>query len=195
MKEQILAAIGEIGLQPAASLNAGLAANDRVKYAFSLLQMAIDHAEHPKHSVASLKQERIGCGIDDPDLDTVVAEARMVGEACHVPGATRIFARIVDGMRLMAAPVLAAHPGDFATRVDALLGSMPASKDDLIDPAATSAMMHAEHGKTDSLHRLVMDLHKKLNALQVEMAEETLDGAAAYGLANCLSLLARSANL
>ena len=59
---------------------------------------------------------------------------------------------------------------------------MPATKDDLIDPVATSAMMQAGHGKTDSLHRLVMDLHKQLNALQGEMAEETLDGAAAYGL-------------
>ena len=182
MKDQILAAIGETGLQPAASLNAGLAANDRIKYAFSLLQMAIDHAEHPEQPVASLRQERIGCGIDDPDLDTVVAEARMVGEACRVPGATRIFARIGDDMRLMAAPVLAAHSDGFATRVEALLGNMPATKDDLIDPAATSAMMQAGHGKTDSLHRLVMDLHKQLNALQGEMAEETLDGAAAYGL-------------
>jgi hypothetical protein len=154
MKDQILAAIGETGLQPAASLNAGLAANDRIKYAFSLLQMAIDHAEHPEQPVASLRQERIGCGIDDPDLDTLMAEARMVGEACRVPGATRIFARIGDDMRLMAAPVLTAHSDGFATRVEALLGSMPATKDDLIDPAATSAMMQAGHGKTDSLHRL-----------------------------------------
>jgi hypothetical protein len=73
------------------------------------MQMAIDHAEHPKQPVASLKQERIGCGVDDPDLDTVVAEARMVGEACSVPGASRIFDRIVDDLRLMAAPVLAAY--------------------------------------------------------------------------------------
>ena len=44
MKTQILAAIGEKELQPAACLNAALAANDRVKYAFSLLQMALAHA-------------------------------------------------------------------------------------------------------------------------------------------------------
>jgi len=47
MKSEILAAIGETELQPAARLNAALAANDRVKYAFSLLQMAVAHAEHP----------------------------------------------------------------------------------------------------------------------------------------------------
>ena len=35
----------------------------------------------------------------------------------------------------------------------------------------------------DSLHRLVMDLHKRLNAMQAELAEETMDGAAAYNLA------------
>jgi uncharacterized protein Yka (UPF0111/DUF47 family) len=183
MKTQILAAIGETGLQPAAALNAALAANDRVKYAFSLLQMAIDHAAHPGHPAASLKQERIGCGIDDPDLDTVVAEARMVRKSCRVPGAGRLFARIADDMRMMAAPVLAAHPDGFAARLDHLLGSMPDPKDDLLDPDATSAMMQAGHGHDDSLHRLVMDLHKQLNALQAEMAEETVDGASAYGLA------------
>jgi uncharacterized protein Yka (UPF0111/DUF47 family) len=183
MKEQILAAIGEIGLQPAASLNAGLAANDRVKYAFSLLQMAIDHAEHPERPIVSLKQERISCGVDDPDLDTVVAEARMVDKSCRVRGATRIFARIAADMRLMAAPVLAAHPDGFAARLDRLLRSLPETKDDLLDPAATLAMMQAGHAHDDSLHRLVMDLHKQLNLLQTEMAEETLDGAAAYGLA------------
>jgi len=74
MKTQILAAIGEKELQPAACLNAALAANDRVKYAFSLLQLASDHAEHPEQAVATLKRERISCGIDDPDFDTAVAD-------------------------------------------------------------------------------------------------------------------------
>jgi hypothetical protein len=44
MKTQILAALGESGLQQASALNAGLAVNDRIKYDFSLLQMAIEHA-------------------------------------------------------------------------------------------------------------------------------------------------------
>jgi len=183
MKSQILAAIGEHGLQPAASLNAGLAANDRVKYAFSLLQMAMAHAEHPEQPAATLKQERIGCGIDDPDLDTVVESSRMVGKSCRVAGAGRIFARIVEDMRLMAAPVLAANPDGIVKRLDSLLAAMPEAGDDFLDPDATSAMMRAEHGRADSLHRLVMDLHKKLNAMQAALAEEILDGAAAYNLA------------
>jgi len=184
MKAQILALIGEHGLQPAAALNAGLAANDRVKYAFSLLQMALAHADNPDQPAASLKQERIGCGIDDPDLDGAVAASRMVGAACRVPGAAKILARIEGDMRLMAAPVLATKPGGLAARLDKLLAALPPAEGDLLDPAATSAMMRAGHGHghADSLHRLVMDLHKQLNALQADLAEETLDGAAAYNL-------------
>ncbi len=182
MKAEILAAIGELGLQPAAALNAGLAANDRVKYLFSLLQMALAHAEHPELPAETLKQERIGCGIDDPDLDNVVAASRMVGNSCYVPGAARIMARIAKDMRLMAAPVLATKPSGLAARLDGLLGAVPTSEGDLLDPRAASAMMQASHGNADSMHRLVMDLHKRLNAMQAALAEETLDGASVYRL-------------
>lgn len=87
MKNQILAAIGENDLQPVTRLNAALAANDRVKFCFSLLQMALSHAEHPDQPAATLRQERLACGINDAQLDTVVADARMIGKSCHVNGA------------------------------------------------------------------------------------------------------------
>ena len=183
MKTQILAAIGEKELQPAACLNAALAANDRVKYAFSLLQMASDHAAHPEQPATTLKRERIACGIDDPDLDTAVAGARMMGKSCRVAGGARILANIADDMRLMAAPVLATSVNGLAARLDGLLAALPAAADDVLDPAAISAMTQIGHDRPDSLHRLVMDLHKRLNVMQVELAEETIDGAAAYNLA------------
>jgi hypothetical protein len=94
--------------------------------------MAIDHAEHPKQPVTSLKQGRIAGGIDDPDLSTTWSPHGR--GSCRVPGAARIFARIADDMRLMAAPVPAAHPDGFAARLDKLLAAMPAVKDDLLDP-------------------------------------------------------------
>ncbi|HVO98362.1 MAG TPA: DUF47 family protein [Bryobacteraceae bacterium] len=34
----------------------------------------------------------------------------------------------------------------------------------------------------DSIHQLVMDMHKRLNAMQAELAEERLDGAAVFGI-------------
>ncbi|MBB4196655.1 uncharacterized protein Yka (UPF0111/DUF47 family) [Rhodoblastus sphagnicola] len=192
MKAQILAALGERELQPAAALNAALAANDRVKYLFSLLQMALDHAEHPEHPAATLKRERNACGIDDPDLDGAVASARKVGAKCRVQGARNILARITADMRLMAAPVGGAKSDAFGSRLEGLLAVMPGTQDDLVDPAVLSAMMAAGHDGPDSLHRLVMDLHKRLNAMQAELAEETLDGAAAYNLAEADRPLVRA---
>lgn len=183
MKTQILAAIGETVMQPAASLNEAMAANDRIKYFFSLLQLALTYAEHPNQPAGTLKRERIACGIDDPDLDTVVAGARISGKSCRVLGAAKIFARVADDMHLMAAPVLSTETDGLAARLDGLLKALPAASDDLLDPDAVSAMMQAGHDGPDSLHRLVMDLHKRLNAMQAELAEETLDGAAASNLA------------
>ena len=159
MKSEILAAIGENELQPAARLNAALAANDRVKYAFSLLQMASAHARHPDQPAATLKRERMACGIDDPDLDSVVAGARMKGKSCSIAGARTLLARIADDMRVMAAPVLAANEQGFAARLGGLLQGLPAAIDDLVDPDAISQMTEAGHGQADSLHHLVMDLH------------------------------------
>ncbi len=182
MKTQILAAIGETELHPASSLNAALAANDRIKYAFSLLQMALAYAEHPEQEASTLKRERIACGVDDAELDTAIATARMAGTSCHIVGAARIMTRIRDDLRIMAAPVPAEDPDGFAARLDGLLAALPAGTDDLLDPAIVSAMMRAGHEGPDSLHRLVMDLHKRLNAMQAALATETLDGAAVYNL-------------
>jgi len=125
MKTQILAAIGETELQPAAALNAALAANDRLKYAFSLLQMAVDHAGHPKQEAETLKRDRVACGIDDPTLDATVAGARMAGASCRVPGAAAIMARIAGDMRVMAAPVLATKGDGMRVRVEGVLGVLP----------------------------------------------------------------------
>ena len=182
MKTQILAALGENGLQQATALNAALAANDRIKYVFSLLQMAAEHAQHPEQPAATLSHERLACGIDDKDMDLAVSGAREAGTNTRIPGAARIMARIGDDIRVMAAPVLAAREPGFDDRLKTLLATLPGTKDDLVDSDAISSMMRAGHGQADSLHRLVMDLHKRLNALQANMAQETLDGAASYGL-------------
>ncbi|MDD2875921.1 MAG: DUF47 family protein [Acidiphilium sp.] len=182
MKAQILAAIGETELQPASSLNAALAANDRLKYFFSLLQMALAYAEHPEQEAATLKRERIACGIDDPDLDAAIASARITGKSCHVSGAATMMGRIADDLRLMAAPLRGPQGEDFAGRLAHLLATLPDAANDLLDPEAVSAMMRAGHDGPDSIHRLVMDLHKQLNTMQAALATETLDGAATYNL-------------
>ena len=107
----------------------------------------------------------------------------MVGKSCRVAGAKSDLCTHRRRLALMAAPVLAANPDGFAARLDGLLKALPAASDDLLKPDAVSAMIQAGMTDPDSLHRLVMDLHKRLNAMQAELAEETLDGAAVYNLA------------
>ena len=182
MKSEILAVIGEKALQPAAALNAALAANDRVKFVFSLMQFALAHAQNPEQPAPTLKRERVACGIDDPDLDNAAASARMDGARCHLPGAASLLARLAADMRVMSAPALADKPEEFAERLAKLLAALPRGENDLLDPAAISGITQVERGGADSLHKMVMDLHKRLNALQAGLAEETIDGAAAYHL-------------
>ena len=108
----------------------------------------------------------------------------MEGDACRVPGAARILTSIGTDMRIMASPVLAVDGGaDIAARLNRLLKALPEAPDDRIDPAAVLAITRAGHHGGDSLHRLVMDLHRRLNALEGDLAEEIIDGAAAHGLA------------
>jgi uncharacterized protein Yka (UPF0111/DUF47 family) len=182
MKSQILDAIGETALQPAVHIHAALAANDRLKFFFSLLQMALTFAEHPDQPAVTLKRERLACGIDEPELDSVIAKSRMTAKSCYVPGVARILAHIAEDLRIMAAPILTAGPETLRTRLDGLLKALPATPGDTVDPNAIAAMMRADHSGPDSVHRMVMDLHKRLNAMQAELAEETLDGAAVYNL-------------
>ncbi|CAH2599000.1 DUF47 family protein [Rhodovastum atsumiense] len=183
MKTDVLDVIGETGLQHAAAVNAALAANDRVKFLFSLLQMALSHAAHPDQPAAGLRRERLAAGVEDASLDAVVAGARRAGPRVAIPSARAVLARVAAEMRLMAAPVLAGPQGDeFAARLEALLAEMPQAADDLVDPAAIAAMTQAGRRGEDSLHQLVMDLHRALNAMQAALARETLDGAAVYGL-------------
>ena len=183
MKTEVLAALGEWELGRPAAVNAALAANDRVKFALTLLQAALAHADHPDQPADNLRRERIACGIDDLELDGMIAATRRQAARYHVPGAQRLLARIAADMRVMAAPVLAAGRTEVATRLDGLLAAMPAAENDLLDAGAVAAMTRARRGAADSLHQLVMDLHKELNGLQAALAQEILEGAAVYGLA------------
>lgn len=183
MKTEVLTAIGADGLHRPAAVNAALAANDRVKYAFSLLQTAAAHAEQPQLPPITLQRERLAAGIEDAALDGFTAAASRSGDAYLIPGAGALLARLAVDVRIMAAPLLDPDPSGFAPRLDALLAALPAAVDDRLTAAELAAVTQATPDGADSLHRLVMDLHKALNAMQAALAEEHIDGAAAYGLA------------
>lgn len=179
----MLEAIGETELQQAAAVEAALAANDRIKYYFSLLQMAQSHAQQPDQGVDDLRRERLASGVQDALFDNVVAAARLLGGRIMLPECRRLLARIVEELRTMAAPVLAAPQGEaFARRLETLLAALPPAADDVLVADDISRITRLGHGHDDSVHQLVMDLHKALNALQAGLARETLEGAAVYHL-------------
>jgi uncharacterized protein Yka (UPF0111/DUF47 family) len=182
MKTAVLEALGEASLHRPAAVNAALAANDRIKYAFALLQTAAAHADDPAQPIADLKRERTTCGIGDQRLDIFAEAARREGNRYQIPGAARLLERIAADMRQMAAPAIEANGGSFSARLDELLEAMPDARDDMLDASSIAAMTRAGTPGRDSLHQLVIDLHKELNAQQTALAEETIDGASAYGL-------------
>jgi hypothetical protein len=189
MKSQVLEAIGETDLKQPIQVNAALAANNRLKYYFSLLQMAIAHAEHPEHQSSTLRRERLSCGIDDRGLDDVISGTQREDGHYRLPGCAKVLGRITQDLGVMAMPVLPGgnrtqSNGQFQQRLEQLVSALPKPENDLIEAGAVDAITRAASANADSLHQLVMDLHKALNAMQAELAEERLDGAAVYGIAD-----------
>ncbi len=174
-KTAVLEAIGETNLSRADQIAAALGANDRIKYYFSLLQTAFARADRPDQPADSLRRERLAGGIDDDALDNLVGNSRRENSRYRIPGSAAVLDRIIQDLRIMAAPC-----ADFAERLERVLGKLPRAQDDWMDRGMLDDLTRAGKGGADSPHQLVMDLHKALNAIEAELAEERLDGAAVY---------------
>jgi uncharacterized protein Yka (UPF0111/DUF47 family) len=182
-KVQIASTLGEHGLVLPMLINAALAANDRSKYYFTLLQAAAAHARHPDRPAPELRRERLACGIDDASLDTVCGAALAQPDGrLRIPGAGAIVRSLTGEVGAMLAPFRDDPQFDFAARFDALRAHADGLQGDTLRAADVDAMTRAEHGGRDSLHLLVMDLHKALNAAQAGVASESLDGASVYAI-------------
>ena len=182
MKTQVLEEIGETALSRWAGIDAALAANDRIKYYFSLLQTAAARADHPEQKISTLQSERLASGVANPAFDDLVSQSRRENGHYMLPGCHALLQQVVQDLRVMAAPVLAkakrsAASSEFAPRLESLVAKLPDPETDVIDASAIDDITSAGSGRPDSLHRLVMDLHKALNAMQAELSEEHLDGA------------------
>ena len=107
-KSHIVEALGEEGLRLPALLNEALAANDRAKYLFTVLQVAQGHAEHPGGPPPELRAERDAAGLAAASFDEVAAAATKVGEERYfMPGVDRLCARLHAEVDAMLAPLQA----------------------------------------------------------------------------------------
>ena len=183
-KAAVLEAIGESNLNASDRIQAALAANDRIKYYLSLLQAGIARADSPDQQYESLQSERLAFVPDNPALDDLVANSRQEGGRYRLPGCAMALKQIIADLHILAAAVVEERgfPGaaQFAERLEHLLPTIPKCEEDLIDASAVGELTRAREGRADSLHQLVMDLHKAINKMQAEIAEERLDGAIVY---------------
>ncbi len=165
-------------------VNRALAANDRVKYRFTLLQAAQAHAERPDAVTSSLRAERLAAGVQDSNLDRAVGDSERVGKGRYrVPESARIVRDAFSDVAEMLEPFRAAETPEntaFAQRLQAL--AVPDSSGDELAADEIHTITSGDREGGDSLHILVMDMHRALNALQASLASETLDGCRAYGI-------------
>jgi uncharacterized protein Yka (UPF0111/DUF47 family) len=183
-KIKIVEKLGEAALLLPGKIAAALAANDQLKLKLTALQEAASRAlrggegaERPADGAA----EPV-----DPRLQRLIAGARRLDAASFVaPGAADLIAGAADDVAAMLAPLEAAETDAtpaLRARVEAVLRSLPSFAQDRVSHAAVASLAGARRGGDDSLHLLVMDLHKEINRLAAATATEQVDGAHTYGL-------------
>lgn len=188
-KTRMLGELGQQDLLLPALLNDAFSENDRTKYYFTLLQTARQHADQPEATVTDLHRERLESAVEEARFDTVIATSHRVADGVYaIPLADAIHRGIVTGIEGMLAPIRSqADPGDsevaeFAGRLQQLQAEVAPPEATAVRGAYIDRVTSGSRAAADSLHLLVMDIHRALNALQTRIAEESIAGAYAYGL-------------
>ena len=190
-KTSIVASLGERKLALPGMVNEALAANDRIKYFFTLLQAARQQADDPLRAPPRLRSERLQAGVEDAALDDVPGEAQQLDDDTYrIPALPRILGSIRQDLGVMLDALLAGEDEldanerfSFGERAAGVLPDPERSPGELMTGSAIDTLTRAQRERGDSAHLLVMDMHKALNRLQHAVAGETLDGAAVYQLA------------
>ena len=186
MKSEIVAQLGQSDLLLPSLIAKGLAANDSVKLRLSLLQSAARRASNGESAKFELAEECRAAGIDAAAMQTLVEQATLCGEGrMTAPGLSALGAAVWRDLATMAEPVKTADRflGEEAlARLAAIERSAPFGSHDDIDLALVSKLTAVTAEGGDSLHRLIMDMHKLLNGLAKTHAEEIVAGAHASGL-------------
>ncbi len=186
MKSEIVEQLGQADLLLPSRIAEGLAANNRVKARLSVLQAVAANAQNPGGLRFDLTEECRAAGIDPVAMETLAHRAHQSADGrIGAPGLGNLLAAIWDDVTTMAHAVEA---GDAAQGQSALARLMPLTSaarpdsPDEIELAQIAKLTAISGDDGDSLHRQIMDLHKALNTLAANHAEEVVAGAHVYGL-------------
>lgn len=183
-KTQAVTSLGQHRLMLPAWVKSALSANDRLKVYLTVLQSAASHASHPNREVPDLTKEISAAGLNTAWLHDVAAVARRVDEELLIPDMQRFVKCMEDDLATMARPVLETTAADTPPhpRVKHWLNWLQALSADRLTGKQVEELTHGRRGEADSLHLLVMDLHKQINKLSGELASEVIAGANVWEL-------------
>ncbi|HUA76024.1 MAG TPA: hypothetical protein VMA86_00035 [Acetobacteraceae bacterium] len=185
-KIAVVESLGEQAVLLPSLIGEALAANERLKLRLSLLQEAALQAAEPGRTLRDFGLERRTAGLTDPALDGLVSGARVIAPGrLFLPGVDVLLGSVGDELAAMLAPLQAADAEasrPLAERVERVRKSLPTVASGELSLADIAALTSASPDGTESLHRLVMDLHQAVNRLAAATSAETLDGARVYGL-------------
>jgi uncharacterized protein Yka (UPF0111/DUF47 family) len=184
MKARIVEHLGQSAIILPALVREGLAANDRAKLRMAALQAAVQHAHNPASAPADLSAECRAAGVDVLSTQSLVGDARTSADGTAVvPGLAELMSALEGDIRAMIRAV-DAHDASAsqiaADRLAVIKKQFPVSNE--IKAGQVAKMIAVPSGDADSLHRLIMDLHKTLNRLAASCAEEVVAGAHAHSL-------------
>lgn len=186
MKTQIIEELGQADILLPALVAEGLAANDRIKVRMSALQAAAHHAQEPDRPASDLGVESQTAGIAPAAIATLIGGAHMIGrDRLAAPNLAKLMKEIQDDATTMIRAVEAGAPDDgkkASARLDAIRSAGLLDALSGIELSRIARLTGVAEVAGDSLHRLVMDLHKQLNRLAATCSEEALDGAHVFGL-------------
>jgi uncharacterized protein Yka (UPF0111/DUF47 family) len=187
-KTEAVASMGQRSLLLPAWIKAALAANDRLKLCLSVLQAAAAHAEHPESEPLDFGREIAAAGLDAPWLRELPAAASQVDGVLLLPQLPQLARHLAEDLAVMARPLLESggEPDAPRERVQHWLDWLGALRDEQLEREQLQALTHGRRSggaaKDDSLHLLVMDLHRHINRLAGAMSSEQVDGAHVWQL-------------
>jgi hypothetical protein len=185
MKSEIIERLGQTDVLLPSLIAEGLMANDRVKVRLSVLQAIGHQARTPTADLSDLTDDCRAAGVDLVAMEALVSHSSLVtGEQVIAPGLGNLGRAIYDDVATMLRALKAGDSaeGDAAQARLAAITNSGWSPSDTIALAQIAKLTGISTGDGDSLHRLIMDLHKALNWLVTTHAEEVVSGAHVYGL-------------
>lgn len=182
-KKEMVKEVGQEEILLPELINSALIANGKIKYFLTLLQYAAQKAERPNQAFNSMREERETAQEGDVRYDSVIAGSqKKVNDDYSIPLFNDIMLEIKYNLDAMIHPLaVVGHEmlGDFQERSHRLLEGIPVETD-VVSRSTIQSYTVGVQGGPDSIHRLVMDLHLAINALQARISKEDVGGAKTY---------------